>query len=95
MSSEALANEVIVVGPPEVWRTIVKSVDAQCRVVAFTTLEELDHWRRNLGFEDASIYHGARSGYFVSDDQGPWKDVYERRLAAAKHPARAPLRAAE
>jgi hypothetical protein len=47
------------------------------------------------GVEDASIYHGARSGYFVSDDQGPWKDVYERRLAAAKHPARAPLRAAE
>ena len=36
-----------------------------------------------------------RSGYFVSDDQGAWKDVYERRLAAAKHPARAPLRAAE
>jgi hypothetical protein len=47
------------------------------------------------GVEDAGIYHGARSGYFVSDDQGPWKDVYERRLAAAKHPARAPLRAAE
>jgi phenylpropionate dioxygenase-like ring-hydroxylating dioxygenase large terminal subunit len=47
------------------------------------------------GVEDASIYHGARSGYFVSDDQGPWKDVYERRLAAAKHPARVPLRAAE
>jgi phthalate 4,5-dioxygenase len=47
------------------------------------------------GVEDASIYRGARSGYFVSDDQGPWKDVYERRLAAAKHPARAPLRAAD
>ena len=56
MSIEALASEVIVVGPPEVWRVIVKSVDAQCRVVAFTTLEELDHWRKNLGLEDASIY---------------------------------------
>jgi phthalate 4,5-dioxygenase len=54
-----------------------------------------DHNTLPPGVEDASIYHGARSGYFVSDDQGPWKDVYERRLAAAKHPARAPLRAAE
>ena len=54
-----------------------------------------DQGARPPGVEDASIYRGARSGYFVSDDQGPWKDVYERRLAAAQHPARAPLRAAE
>ena len=47
------------------------------------------------GVEDAGVYHAARSGYFVSDDQGPWQDVYERRLAKAKHPAQAPLRAAE
>ena len=47
------------------------------------------------GIEDASVYRAARSGYFVSDDQGPWRDVYERRLAKAKHPARVPLRAAE
>jgi phenylpropionate dioxygenase-like ring-hydroxylating dioxygenase large terminal subunit len=47
------------------------------------------------GVEDAGVYRAARSGYFVSDDQGPWQDVYQRRLAAAKHPARAPLRAAD
>lgn len=50
------SGEVIVVGPPELWRTIVKSVDGNCRVVAFTTLEELDHWRQNQGLEDPSIY---------------------------------------
>jgi phthalate 4,5-dioxygenase len=47
------------------------------------------------GVEDASIYHGARSGYFISDDQSPWREVYERRLAAALHPTSAPARAAE
>jgi AraC-like DNA-binding protein len=49
-------KEVIVVGPVEVWRTIVHSVDGNCRVVAFTTLEELDRWRENQGFDDPSIY---------------------------------------
>jgi phenylpropionate dioxygenase-like ring-hydroxylating dioxygenase large terminal subunit len=47
------------------------------------------------GVEDAGIYRGARSGYFLSDDQGPWRDVYERRLAAALHPAASPAHAAE
>src|SRR6185437_11179320 len=47
------------------------------------------------GVEDAGIYRGARSGYFTSDDQGAWRDVYERRLAAALHPASASARAAD
>lgn len=49
-------NEVIVVGPADVWRTIVQSVDMNCRVVAFSTLEELDRWRQNQGFDDPRIY---------------------------------------
>lgn len=49
-------KEVIVVGPAEVWRTIVQSVDVGCHVVAFSTLEELDRWRQNQGLEDPSIY---------------------------------------
>ena len=35
-----------------------------------------------------SVYHGARSGYFVSDDQRQWQEVYKHRLAAALHPSR-------
>ena len=46
------------------------------------------------GVEDAQVFHGARSGYFVSDE-GPWQEVYDKRLAAAVHPAATPLRAAE
>jgi hypothetical protein len=45
------------------------------------------------GADDASIYRGARSGYFVSDDKGDWQDVYTRQLAAGQHPPR--LHAAE
>jgi phenylpropionate dioxygenase-like ring-hydroxylating dioxygenase large terminal subunit len=45
------------------------------------------------GAEDASVYSG-RSGYFVSNDKGPWQEVYARQLAAAVHPS-SPLRAAE
>ena len=51
-----MPRELIVVGPHEVWRAVVKSVGERCRVVAFTSLEELDHWRANLGFDDPSIY---------------------------------------
>ena len=47
--------EVIVIGPPDVWRAVVKSVDRGCRVLAFDTLEELDCWRRGGGDEDPSI----------------------------------------
>ena len=47
------------------------------------------------GVEDGAVYHGARSGYFVSDDQRSWRDVYGTRLAEALHPGPAPARAAE
>ncbi len=47
------------------------------------------------GVEDGGVYHGARSGYFVSDDQRAWREVYDTRLAAALHPGPAPARAAE
>jgi len=49
-------KELIVIGPAEVWRRIVKSVDVNCRVVAFTTLEELDRWRESQGLDDPSIF---------------------------------------
>jgi phenylpropionate dioxygenase-like ring-hydroxylating dioxygenase large terminal subunit len=45
-----------------------------------------DQGTRPPGVEDGSIYHGARSGYFLSEDQGPWREVYDKRLAAALHP---------
>jgi len=45
------------------------------------------------GSEDAGVYRGARSGYFVSDDGSPWQQVYARQLAASLHPPA--LRAAE
>jgi len=47
------------------------------------------------GVEDASVYRGARSGYFVSDDQRAWQEVYKHRLEAALHPATVTARAAE
>jgi phthalate 4,5-dioxygenase oxygenase subunit len=47
------------------------------------------------GVEDGGVYHGARSGYFVSDDQRDWNDVYKHRLDTAMHPAPTPARAAE
>ena len=47
------------------------------------------------GIEDPAVYHGARSGYFVSDDQRDWQQVYKHRLAAALHPGPEPARAAE
>jgi phthalate 4,5-dioxygenase len=45
------------------------------------------------GVDDPRIYHGARSGYFTSDDHRPWEEVYQRQLSAALHPA--PARAAD
>src|SRR2546421_2471148 len=30
------------------------------------------------GADDAEVYRGARSGYFVSDDKNPWREVYAR-----------------
>jgi phthalate 4,5-dioxygenase oxygenase subunit len=47
------------------------------------------------GAEEPEVYRGARSGYFISDDQSPWQDVYARQLAAAVRPPPHPLRAAE
>ena len=47
------------------------------------------------GVEDAEVYRGARSGYFVSDDKSPWREVYARQLAASVHPQPSPMRAAE
>jgi hypothetical protein len=47
------------------------------------------------GVEDAQVYRAARSGYFVSDDGSPWREVYAKQLAAAVHPSPTPLRAAE
>ncbi len=46
------------------------------------------------GAEDGSVYRGARSGYFVSDDASDWQAVYANRLAEAVHPSAA-MRAAE
>jgi hypothetical protein len=47
------------------------------------------------GVDDAGVFRGARSGYFVSDDGSSWQEIYARRLAASVHPAPTPLRAAE
>ena len=44
------------VGPPDVWRAVVKTVDGGCHVLAFATLEELDRWRRTATLEDPSIH---------------------------------------
>jgi len=47
------------------------------------------------GVEDAEVFRGARSGYFVSDDNNPWQEIYVRQLAAALHPPSTPSCAAE
>jgi phenylpropionate dioxygenase-like ring-hydroxylating dioxygenase large terminal subunit len=44
------------------------------------------------GVEDATVYRDARSGYFVSDDATPWREVYARELARSQ---RSPPRPAE
>lgn len=44
------------------------------------------------GAEEPGIYGSARSGYFVSEDEKSWRDVYAERLKAA---IRAPTMAAE
>jgi hypothetical protein len=38
------------------------------------------------GVEDARAFCGARGGYFVSDDNNPWQEIYRRQLAAAVYP---------
>jgi hypothetical protein len=47
------------------------------------------------GAEDASIYRSARSGYFVSNDESDWQQVYANRLAEAVHAPSPAMRAAE
>jgi hypothetical protein len=47
------------------------------------------------GVEDPQVYRGARSGYFVSTGDNPWREVYDRQLTASVHPQPTPLRAAE
>jgi phthalate 4,5-dioxygenase oxygenase subunit len=47
------------------------------------------------GVENAGVYRGARSGYFVSPDKSPWRELYANQLAASAHPTPSPLRAAE
>ena len=39
------------------------------------------------GAEDAGVYRGARSGYFVGDDKSEWQEVYANKLAVATHPS--------
>jgi phenylpropionate dioxygenase-like ring-hydroxylating dioxygenase large terminal subunit len=50
---------------------------------------------RPPGVEDPEVFRGARSGYFVSDDQRGWPEIYAGQLAAAVRPPPTPLRAAE
>jgi phthalate 4,5-dioxygenase oxygenase subunit len=47
------------------------------------------------GAQDASVYRGARSGYFVSNDMSDWQQVYARQFAAGVHPPPGALHAAE
>jgi phthalate 4,5-dioxygenase len=47
------------------------------------------------GVDDADVFRAARSGYFVSDDKSPWREVYSKQLAASVRPQPGPLRAAE
>jgi len=47
------------------------------------------------GVEDVEVFRGARSGYFVSDDQRPWPEIYAGQLAAAVRPPPTPSCAAE
>ena len=35
------------------------------------------------GVENADVFRGARSGYFVSDDKSPWQEIYATQLAAS------------
>jgi phthalate 4,5-dioxygenase len=47
------------------------------------------------GVRDPEVYRGARSGYFVSEGERPWQEVYARQFASAVHPVRPTVRAAE
>ena len=47
------------------------------------------------GAHDPDVYRGARSGYFISEGEHPWQEVYATTLANAVHPPQATVRAAE
>jgi phenylpropionate dioxygenase-like ring-hydroxylating dioxygenase large terminal subunit len=47
------------------------------------------------GADNPEVYRGARSGYLVSPDKSPWRELYAKQFAASVHPAQSPLRAAE
>jgi phthalate 4,5-dioxygenase len=42
------------------------------------------------GVENADVFRGARSGYFVSDDKSPWQEIYATQLAASAPRPRRP-----
>jgi hypothetical protein len=35
------------------------------------------------GIQNADVFRGARSEYFVSDDKSPWQEIYATQLAAS------------
>ena len=35
------------------------------------------------GVQNADVFRGARSGYFVSDDKSSWQEIYATQLAAS------------
>jgi phthalate 4,5-dioxygenase len=35
------------------------------------------------GVQNADVFRGARSGYFVSDEKSPWQEIYATQLAAS------------
>jgi hypothetical protein len=39
------------------------------------------------GAGDVSVFRGARSGYFLSEQNIDWREIYGRRLAEAVRPA--------
>jgi phthalate 4,5-dioxygenase oxygenase subunit len=38
------------------------------------------------GVKDADVFRGARSGYFISEDDSLWQEIYARQLAASVRP---------
>ncbi|HEX9471784.1 MAG TPA: Rieske 2Fe-2S domain-containing protein [Bradyrhizobium sp.] len=46
------------------------------------------------GIEDAEVFRAARSGYFTSEDNSPWQDLYAKALAGSVRP-QLPRQAAE
>jgi hypothetical protein len=38
------------------------------------------------GVEHADVFRDARSGYFITDDHRPWKEIYASQLAQSVRP---------